>query len=389
MSLTYGFFNSNNGDRKYNAEQMSSIFDGIIVDGVFASIGTAFAVKAAGGNKVNVGVGKAWFDHTWTLNDEVLTLEAPDPDKVFPRIDAVVLEVNHSDSVRANSIKFIQGVASSSPVRPTLLKEGTVRQYPLCYIDRSGGSTIAQANITNMIGTAETPFVTGILKTVSLDELLGQWQDELDRFVAKETAEFDAWSDSEKTRFEVWRATEQNTFAEWKSDEESKFETWSGDLRTDYESWIATNREEFTQWLQTQKDEYNAWFELMKADLTAEQKLLDDWVASEQADFLSWYNKMKGQLSEDAAGNLQLQIDKDEVKRILLVGFVDGSKEISEDGTVVTSIASDGRKLTKTFTDEFKTMTNVLRSTTGVEIARMVKTYDSTGLLMDTVVTYS
>ena len=49
MSVSSGFFNSLNGDRKYNAEQMSAIFDGLIIDGVFASIGTAFAVKAAGG----------------------------------------------------------------------------------------------------------------------------------------------------------------------------------------------------------------------------------------------------------------------------------------------------------------------------------------------------
>ena len=44
MSVTSGFFNSLNGDRRYNAEQMSSIFDGIINDGIFANIGTAFGV---------------------------------------------------------------------------------------------------------------------------------------------------------------------------------------------------------------------------------------------------------------------------------------------------------------------------------------------------------
>ena len=69
MSVSSGFFNSLNGDRKYNAAQMSAIFDGLIIDGVFASIGTAVAVKAAGGLTVNVGIGKSWFDHTWTVND--------------------------------------------------------------------------------------------------------------------------------------------------------------------------------------------------------------------------------------------------------------------------------------------------------------------------------
>ena len=47
MSVTYGFYNSINGDRKYNALEMSSIFDGIIVDGVYMSIGDALNVHGS------------------------------------------------------------------------------------------------------------------------------------------------------------------------------------------------------------------------------------------------------------------------------------------------------------------------------------------------------
>lgn len=335
MSVTYGFYNSLNGDRKYNAEQISSIFDGLIVDGVFASIGTAFAVKAAGGLTVNVGIGKAWFNHTWTLNDSILPLTAPESEVLLDRIDAVVLEVNGLESVRENSIKIITGTPSSAPVRPTLENEGNVHQYPLAYIYRKFGSAvITQADITNMVGTDSTPFVTGILQTISLDELLGQWQDQLDRFTDTRSQEVD--------------------------------------------DWIAQEESDFT-----------TWFNEMKANLQQEQAVLDQWIASEQADFLTWYNQMKDQLSGDVAGNLQLEIDKEEVKRILLVGFEDGTKEFSDDGTIITSTASDGRTLTKTFSDGFLTMTNVLKSVAGVEVARAVKTFDSDGKLISTVVTYS
>ena len=183
MSVSSGFFNSLNGDRKYNAAQMSAIFDGLIIDGVFASIGTAFAVKAAGGLTVNVGIGKAWFDHTWTVNDSILPMTAPEAEVLLDRIDAVVLEVNGMESVRNNTIKFVKGNPSSAPSRPTLTNEGNVHQYPLCYIYRKyGTAVINQADITPMVGTESTPFVTGILQTISLDELLGKWQDELERF---------------------------------------------------------------------------------------------------------------------------------------------------------------------------------------------------------------
>lgn len=335
MSVSSGFFNSLNGDRKYNAAQMSAIFDGLIIDGVFASIGTAFAVKAAGGLTVNVGIGKAWFDHTWTVNDSILPMTAPEAEVLLDRIDAVVLEVNGTESVRENTIKFVKGNPSSAPSRPTLMNEGNVHQYPLCYIYRKyGTAVINQADITPMVGTESTPFVTGILQTISLDELLGKWQDELDRFTDARSKEVD--------------------------------------------DWIAQEESDFT-----------AWFNKMKADLQQEQTVLDQWIASEQADFLAWYNQMKDQLSGDVAGNLQLEIDKEEVKRILLVGFEDGTKEFSDDGIVIASTASDGRTLTKTFSDGFLTMTNVLKSAAGAEVARAVKTFDSDGKLISTVVTYS
>ena len=43
MGQKSGFFNSVNGDRRYNAEDIGRMFDGIIRDGVFANYKEAFA----------------------------------------------------------------------------------------------------------------------------------------------------------------------------------------------------------------------------------------------------------------------------------------------------------------------------------------------------------
>lgn len=51
MAFTSGFFNSQNHDRTYNAEQMSAIFDGVITDGVYAGIGSQLTTIAGGGYK--------------------------------------------------------------------------------------------------------------------------------------------------------------------------------------------------------------------------------------------------------------------------------------------------------------------------------------------------
>lgn len=229
MSVTFGFYNSLNHDRKYDAIQMSEIFDGIIKDGIFMSIGEYLTVKAGQGMTVNVGSGKAWFNHTWTKNDTDYPIKDFDSEVVLNRIDAVVLEVDATDSVRTNTIKFIKGTPSSVPVAPTMVETATVHQHLLCTISVPAGTTeITQSMITNYIGTETTPFVTGILETADLDTLLGQWQAMLDEFVADEKADFDvdyqqmkqdlhdaaaelvAWTNSEEASFLAWFATIKN-----------------------------------------------------------------------------------------------------------------------------------------------------------------------------------
>lgn len=179
MSITYGFYNSKNHDRRYDMVQMSSIFDGIIRDGILQHIGTAMMVKEAEGMTVNVGIGRAWFNHTWTLNDSVLPLTVPLSEVVLNRIDAVVIDVNANEDVRANDIKVITGTPASSPAKPSMAKEANHWQYPLAYIYVGAGvASIRQANITNCVGTSECPFVTAPLEKMSIDDLVAQWGDQ-------------------------------------------------------------------------------------------------------------------------------------------------------------------------------------------------------------------
>lgn len=188
MTITCGFYNSVTGDRVYNAQQMSSIFDGIINDGVFASIGDYFLVTEGTGMQVLVGSGRAWFDHTWTYNDANIALAVTTADALLDRIDVVYLEVNEDSGVRDNKVDILDGTPASTPVPPTLTSTSTVHQYPLAHILVEAGVTeIIPDNITNKVGLEETPFVTGPLSVISTNELLVQWE-----------AEFGTWFDSIK-----------------------------------------------------------------------------------------------------------------------------------------------------------------------------------------------
>lgn len=193
MTVTSGFFNSVNHDRKYNAEEISSIFDGIILDGVYQGFGEALKVSGTSvANQVKVGTGRAWFNHTWTLNDEALYLTLPGANSTYPRIDAIILEVNNSSSIRANTIKCISGTAASSPTKPTLTNTTNVHQYPLAYITRpKGSSTINTGDIENKIGSSDCPIVTGVLEVLSDDRFIAQT-------IANLTTDFNTWFDGVK-----------------------------------------------------------------------------------------------------------------------------------------------------------------------------------------------
>ena len=315
QSVTCGFYNSL-GDRRYDATQMSSIFDGVINDGVFASIGDCFVVRAGSGNTVNVGTGKCWFNHTWTQNDAILPVDCEESEQILDRIDAIVIEVNATEAVRDNIIKVVKGKPSSnSPVRPTLINDNGVYQHALCYIRRPAGSTeIVGSNIDNVVGPGmETPFVTGIVEVLDFEELATKWQSDLDEFVGLEKEEFNVWYSEMQTLM-------QNVI-----------------------------------------DETNAWTENQKNTIYA------------------WFDEIKGKLSEDVAVGFQIQLDESEVKNILMNGLPDGTKTISADGTSIATVDSAGRRLVKTFSNNFSLCTTILYSAEGGELGILTKEFSSDG----------
>lgn len=186
MAFTSGFFNAVKSDRTYDAVQMSEIFDGVLKDGIIPSQGQLFAVTCPNnGMQINIGTGRAWFDHTWSKNDSVMVLTVNNPDVTRDRIDMVVLEVNHTYDVRANSIKIIQGTPSQNPQKPAYLTTEEIKQYPLAYVTvKAGTDAITASDIENAIGLEPTVFATGVLESVALTDLWAQWKGDWEAWFA-------------------------------------------------------------------------------------------------------------------------------------------------------------------------------------------------------------
>ena len=179
MSVTSGFYNAvlvqGEWDREYTAEQFSQVFDGLVNDGVYASVGAKFMVTpdSSTNMRVVVGSGRAWFNHTWILNDSGYFITLDNPDASRSRIDAIVIEVD--SAARENRITTVKGAyKANNPSRPTL----DDNQYPLAYITIGSGNpyVISPGSIVNAVGTSECPYVTGIIQTLSIDQIVLQWQ---------------------------------------------------------------------------------------------------------------------------------------------------------------------------------------------------------------------
>ena len=361
MSVTSGFFNSLNGDRRYNAEQMSSIFDGVINDGIFANIGTAFGVKADTGNTITVGIGRAWFNSTWLLNDSILPLIADVSEILLNRIDAVVIEINHNESVREGLIKIVKGVPSTNPNQPTMIHTSEVNQYPLAYIYRkSNSNSIIQADITNAIGTSSTPYITGILQVQNIDNIVAQWQSQWSEFYNNETSDMETtnafWKQQWSTWFNAQTAEIQEAYLLW----EAQWNNWFGSQTSDMETTNAF-------W----KQQWSTWFYNYVNNNTAE---MAQWRTENQTLFDNWFSQLDVTLSGDVAANLANQLLQLKERTDVLEQF---SGDITTEFTVYDKLYDNG----------YRTYSDLLDSDNGVIIDSNVehiigRTYSS-DLLLD------
>ena len=298
MSFASGFFNSVDHDRLYDATDISRLFDGLIRDGIFASIGDCLVVKQSNQMNVTVGTGRAWFNHTWSYNDALYPVTIPPSEILMDRIDAVVLEINSVESVRANSIKLIKGTPSSTPTKPALTNTKEVHQYPLAYVTVGKEVTsIRQADIENCVGTSACPFVTGILEVISIEQLIPQWKDILNRFVEENTANFNTWMNGEKQDYQAWLTAAKKEITDWQ----------------------ATSKSDYQKWYDSIKNGYDQWFATIKAAYDANWSTFQQWEKASQTEFDKWFENIKNKFKGDLGAKLTLEAEKLGKEKVSLI----------------------------------------------------------------------
>ena len=184
---TSGFFNSVNGDRLYNADQMSRIFEGLITDGVYESVGNKLAVQPNNGMTIQIATGRGWFDKRWVENDAEYTLTIDDADVTLNRYVAVCIKVDSSDAVREAVPYLKYGEYATQPAKPTMERTEKIKEYCLAYVYvKAGTNAITAADIEDTRADESLcGWVTGLIEQLNSATLFSQF-----------TAIFNEWFNS-------------------------------------------------------------------------------------------------------------------------------------------------------------------------------------------------
>lgn len=145
-----GFFNAllTNGeyDRKYNANDYCDNLAVVISNGVLRSNDDDLKVSASG-MVVTVGVGRAWINGHYFLNDTPHAFAAISAPIGGTRYDRVFLRLNKNLAVRSVSLVYQQGTAGNNPTKPAPVRDGNI--YDIVLADIYVGTNATSVTVTD------------------------------------------------------------------------------------------------------------------------------------------------------------------------------------------------------------------------------------------------
>lgn len=297
-----GFFDANlvgeEYDRVYLAAQFAAYFASFIGNGVYAEHSNQLQVVAMPTPQMQVGVekGQGWINGYWYENTDTMYLPIEVADGVLNRIDSIVLRLGFAERNMWLMVK--KGTPAVSPIAPEVTRTADYYDLQLATVSIPASSIrITQAQIQDTRMNQDVcGWVTGVVKQLDTTTLFNQFETYFQEFKENNQADYEEWTETQK---QAWL------------------------------SWVSGQETDFTDWTDEQKEEYETWYATH----------INQW----QSDFDTWFENIKNQLGEDAAGNLQNQIDEHEARlnnlemMLLATGMLFAANEISSGECLTTN----------------------------------------------------
>lgn len=311
------FYPSDNHDRIYNATSFEYWIKKFFTTGVFTG-----DLQVTANNNMTVTIEPGYIN----IGGKVKFFEQPQEilmetaHATYDRIDCIVIERN--DSIRDFIPKVITGGYSSNPTPPVPVRENGIDQRVLAQISVVHGAVrITQADITD---TRSDPELCGIVTGTVKEMDFSQFQ-----------AQFDGYFNN-------------------------------------YKVFVAEEFQKYTAEIQRLENEgqlsYNNLLEIF-----------GDYTGEYQQMILTWFADMKGQLSEDAAANLQEEVD--DIRDGVASRTQTKTTVFLPDGSIEEQLM-DGRKKTTVFNAD-GSITETLWSVTDEKIWENVTTFLEDGSIKE------
>lgn len=309
-------FNAIDHDRVYKAEDWAWYFATFIANGVFPKPSDGLQVIAYSGMEIKVNAGYAFINGHAFRNPASHTITLDTAEGAQNRVDRVVVRWDLTQ--RDIYLDVLKGTPSAKPQATAVTRTTEIWELALADIYVGKGVTaIRTANITDQrFNSRVCGIVKGTVEEIDASVLTKQFTDFFSIYSQAVLDEFSVY----KQDMEKYLKDIAGVYQEYISRTENLF--------TQYESQFNERYTEFGNTL----DNWDA--ELLKA-YTAFMANMQLFQTEAQNDFNAWFEAIKGKLGEDAAGQLQLEIDR-------LTAAVQELTETAAAGTAATAEALKG-----------------------------------------------
>lgn len=359
MAQMCGFFDAElegeEYDRVYLASQFAAYFASFIGNGVFGGRSAELQVIALETPAMGVQVlsGEGYINGYWYRNDNEHVLSIDIADGTLARKDAIVLRLDYG--ARDMYLAVLKGTPAISPQVPALTRNADAYEIELAVVDIAAGSVnIQQVNITDTrMDTNVCGWVTGVVQQIDTSTLFLQFQDFFNSFKNAYVQDFNQWSAYQKQTFRDFVEAEEAAYTQYIQEQEQAYADFVQRSENDYSTYVSQQQASLAQYIQNVQTAYTNFVTQMEQDYNdweqgAENQFntwYNDHITQWTTEFTTWFDNVKGQLSEDVAGQLQNEIRELNDR---LVGYQNQVTTFSADGKQITQV-SGATKIVTTF----------------------------------------
>lgn len=205
------FYNSENGDRLYDADSFSEWLRKFFTTGVFTG---DLQVTATTGMVIQVASGYCNVNGKVKMWDTPTSFTLDTADDINPRIDRICIQRNDTD--RDITLVVKTGTPAASPSGASLQRSDGI--YELCLAEvtvGAGAVSVTQANIADKRTDSDLcGIVTGTVEEIDFTQITAQWQAYYSEFIENEMADYTEWTTEQKAAFNEWFNTIQGILGE-------------------------------------------------------------------------------------------------------------------------------------------------------------------------------